>query len=279
MKALGEVLTLSQQYLQERRIERPRRIAEELLASLLQCKRIDLYMQYDRPLIETELTRFREWLKRAAKNEPVEYIAGTVDFFGCEIHTDSRALIPRPETEILVDYVAKCVKDHKTLWDVCTGSGCIGISLKKKFQNLEVSLSDLSPEAISLARENAQRNEVEVAFFLGDLLAPFEGKKADIIVCNPPYVSSDEYLNLDPSVRDFEPKMALVGGERGLDFYERLARDVSFYLNPGGLVFLEIGMDQGDCLQQIFGSGKWSRVERVKDWSGKDRFFFLELLP
>lgn len=277
MKTLGEVLQLSQQFLQERKIDKSRRVAEELLSHLLQCKRIDLYMQFDRPLIESELVCLRKWLQRAAKNEPVEYITGTVEFFGCKIGIDSRALIPRVETEWLVDLIAKRIQDQKTLWDICTGSGCIGISLKKKLPHLVVSLSDLSSEALILAAENAARNQVQVEIRCGDLLTPFQGRKVDIVVCNPPYVSSSEYLKIDGSVRDFEPKMALVGGKEGCDFYERLALELPNYLNPGGLVFLEIGESQADLIQQIFMSPKWKEAKVVKDLFGKDRFFFLEL--
>lgn len=276
MKSIAEVLRLSSQFLEERNIEKPRRLAEELLSSLLRCKRIDLYMQFDRPLEEQELSQLRGWLKRASQHEPVEYIVGEVDFFGCAIKVDSRALIPRPETEILVDWIAKKITEQKSVWDICTGSGCIGIALKKKFPQLEVSLSDISPRALSLARENAVKNGVDVSFFEGDLLTPFQGKKVDILVCNPPYVGTNEFLTLDPSVRDFEPELALVGGERGLDFFERLSVEIPEVLNPGGLVFLEIGFAQGSEVQKIFGSPVWSRSELIQDWSGKDRFFFLE---
>lgn len=276
MKTLGEVLPLSSRFLSDRKIDRSRRLVEELLSSLLRCKRIDLYMQFDRPLDDSELATLREWLKRAAKHEPVEYIVGEIDFFGCTIKTDPRGLIPRQETELLVERIANQIKEQKIIWDVCTGSGCIGISLKKKFPNLEVSLSDLSVDAISLAKENGEKNGVEVKFCVGDLFAPFLGKKADLIVCNPPYISSGEYLKIDSSVRDFEPKMALVGGEYGVDFYERLAADLPDYLNDGGMVFLEIGATQGSRVKEIFASPIWKRIEVFQDLSGKDRFFFLE---
>lgn len=276
MKTIGEVLPLSSRFLSDRKIDRPRRIVEDLLAALLRCKRIDLYMQFDRPLDDSELASLRDWLKRAAKNEPVEYIIGEVDFFGCAIKTDRRALIPRPETELLVERIANQVKDQKIIWDICTGSGCIGISLKKRFPSVEVYLSDLSSDALSLAKENGKKNGVEVQFCQGDLFAPFLGKKADLIVCNPPYVSTSEYLEIDASVRDFEPKQALVGGESGLDFYERLAVELPGYLMPGGMAFLEIGAAQGNRVKEIFASPIWKRMELFPDLSGKDRFFFLE---
>lgn len=276
MKALSEVLQLSTQFLQMRKIERPRRLVEELLAHLLRCKRIQIYMQFDRPIVEGEFAILREWLKRLSRHEPIEYITGEVEFFGCSIHTDSRALIPRPETELLVEMIAKRIQGQKSLWDICTGSGCIGIALKKKFPDMVVALSDLSPEALSLAKENAAKNGVEVEFCQGDLFAPFLGRQTEIIVCNPPYVSAKEFFTLDSSVRDFEPKMALVGGESGFDFYERLSREAPNYLLPKGQMVLEIGGTQGKKILEIFSSPIWARCELIQDLSLKDRFFFLE---
>jgi release factor glutamine methyltransferase len=233
-------------------------------------------MQYDRPFEERELIILREWLKRVSQHEPVEYITGAVDFFGCAIKVDPRVLIPRPETELLVDHIAKKITSQKILWDVCTGSGCIGIALKKKFPQLQVFLSDISEDALVLASENAEENGAEVEIFQGDLLAPFKGKCTDLLVCNPPYVQTSEFLNLDLSVRNFEPKLALVGGDQGLDFYRRLAAEIPGYLNPGGQVFLEIGFAQGKAVQEIFSSPIWRSSQLVQDFSGKDRFFFLE---
>lgn len=276
MKSLSQVLQLSTEFLQKKGIDRARRLSEELLSHLLHCRRIDLYMQFDRPLIEEELIPFREKLKRVAKGEPLEYVLGEVSFFGGSFQVDSRVLIPRPETEILVDLVAKELGDAHLLWDLCTGSGCIGISLKKKFPELDVIISDISSPALELAKQNAKRNGVEVKALLGDFTSVLTGHQVDILVCNPPYISKSEFLNLDLAVRDFEPKEALLGGERGLEFYERLALDVSSYLNPRGKVFLEIGALQGKAVQEIFESPIWIRSRLIQDYSGKDRFFFLE---
>jgi len=270
VKTIGEVLKLSTQFLKEKGLERARRLSEELLAGALSVKRMDLYLQFDRPVDEAELVQLRGWIKRCAVGEPLEYVLGEVEFAQCRIAVDSRVLIPRQETEILVDLVVKALKDGplegKVLWDLCTGSGCLGLALKKALPSLRVVLSDSSAEALSLAQKNAQKNGLDVEFRAGDLLAPFQNERADFVVCNPPYVAASEYLNLQPSVREFEPKSALVGGERGTEFYERLA-----HLNPGARVFFEIGAEQGESLKKIFGEGQVQ-----KDWADKDRFFFLE---
>ncbi len=275
MKTVSELLQLSTVFLQERGVERARRLVEELLASTLRMKRLDLYMQFDKPVEEKELAKLREPLKRLVIGEPIEYILGEVDFYGCKVAVDARVLIPRQETEILVEHILKRIKG-RVVWDLCTGSGCLGISLKKARPELEVTLSDISSDALDLAKENAEKNQVEIRLVQGDLLTPFEGQKADIVVCNPPYISISEYLNLQPSVRDFEPKMALVGGETGTEFYERLARELPPFLNDGTLVFLEMGTGQGPQLQKIFSGSPWTRAEVEKDWAGHDRFFFLE---
>lgn len=275
MKTLGEVLKLSTAFLSERNIERPRRFAEELLAHLLQKKRIDIYLQFDLPIQEAELAILREWLKRAAKHEPVEYLTREVEFLDCKIKVDRRVLIPRQETEILADHILKRCKGT-TLWDICCGSGAIGISLKKKKPELLVSSSDISEEALSLAKENGKLNGVEIEWIQGDLLTPFHGRLADMVVCNPPYLSSKEYIEADPSVRNFEPELALLGGEKGVEFYERLASDLPEHLKSGSQVFLEIGALQGDLVKQIFNSNCWAKQELLLDWSGKSRFFFLE---
>ncbi len=262
MKTIGDLVKTTQ----------PRRLVEDLLAHVLGLKRIELYMQFDRPLIELELEQLRALWKRAVRGEPVQYVMGEVEFLGCRLKVDRRALIPRQETEILADYVAKLAPEG-TLWDICCGSGCLGIALKKKFPSLNVVLSDISAEALELARENAERNEVDVTFLQGDLLAPFHNLQANFVVCNPPYISQSSYDQLDPSVRNFEPKGALVGGERGTEFYERLAAELPPFLAPHARVCLEIGFDQGDALKKNF---NWGSQTLQKDWSGKDRFFFLE---
>lgn len=268
MKSIAEVLKLSTEFLADRKIDRPRRIAEELLSHVLKLKKMDLYLQYDKPIIENELNILRELLKKCGKGEPLEYATGEVEFFGCKIKIDKRVLIPRPETEILVELVSKRIKKG-VLWDLCTGSGCIGIALKKALPELTVTLSDISADALALAAENAKGLDIEI--LQGDLLATFKGRKADYIICNPPYISQSEFDRLDPSVRDFEPKLALLAGDRGTEFYERLHRELPEYLIPGGQVFLEIGSGQGEAIKTIFPEGG----ELHFDWAGHPRFFFL----
>ena len=275
MKSIQEIIALSTQYLQERGLTRARRLVEELLSHVLQCKRLDLYLQFDRPVEEKELGQMRTHLARIAKGEPIEYVIGHVEFFGVPLQIDPRVFIPRQETEILADWVAKRLRGV-ILWDLCAGSGALGISLKKKLPHLQVTLADLSREAISLAQVNAHNNGVEVECLIGDLFAPFEGKQADAVVCNPPYIAEREYPRLSKSVADYEPKSALIAGEKGTEVYERLAQEALHHLKSGGQLFLEIGATQGNVVKEIFHFPAWSEGELLLDWSGKDRFFFLE---
>jgi len=254
---------------------------DKLLSHVLKMPRLDLYLQFDRPLHEEELSTFRSFLKRKAGGEPAEYICGEVSFFGCQIGISPDVLIPRPETEILVEKICLAIKEiplsGSRAWDICCGSGCMGIALKKRFPELAVTLADISEKALSVARENSRRNGVEVELLCGDLLAPLRGRpKAHLVLCNPPYISRKEFNELDRSVKDFEPERALIGGEDGLLFYERLSRDLPECLMPQAQVFLEIGAGQGKAVSDLFNAAHWKAKRVEKDWAGHDRFFFLE---
>lgn len=279
MKTIQETLLLSTEYLTKKGIPNPRREAEEALSVSLGMSRMDLYLSFDRPLVQNELEKCRELLTRRGKGEPYAYINGQVEFYGCQILVDPSVLIPRQETEILVDKVAKELQKmdlgHKKLWDICCGSGCIGIALKKKLPELQLSMSDLSARALNITKKNAELNQVDAQIFEGDLFQPFEGM-CDYLVCNPPYVSEAEFNDLEREVKEYEPKLALVAVDNGLDFYRRIAKNLKRYLSPGGKAWFEIGHGQGDDVAKIFINEGWTRCQVEKDWAGHDRFFSLE---
>jgi release factor glutamine methyltransferase len=284
MKTLLDVLKLATEYLTSKHIAKPRLSAEELLAHTLGLSsRLDLYMQFDRPLEEKELQDYRALIKRSAAHEPYAYIVGSLEFYGCNLLIDKRALIPRSETELLLNLAIKRLSGAPlqglVAWDLCTGSGCLGLGLKKAFPELSVTLSDISEEALALAKENAVLNQLDVTCVQGDLLNPFCGQKADIILCNPPYVSSTEFKGLDPSVATYEPTLALKAqGEKGEAFYERLSRELSSHLNLGAYLFLEIGKDQGECVTTLFQKPYFAEQRVEKDLAGHDRFFYARFL-
>ncbi len=281
MKTVLEILTLSTDYLKHKKIENPRRQAEEIISDALDIQRLQLYMEFDRPLTDEELDLCRKRLARRGKGEPAQYIRGEVQFYHCTLKVTPDVLIPRQETEILVDkvvkYLEKVPREGKILWDICSGSGCIGIALKKRFPELEVTLSDISSKALDIAKENARLNQVDIDFQQGDFFEPFNGKRADFIICNPPYVTQEEYHNLQTEVKDYEPLIALVGGEKGIEFYERLAQEAPNFLQPGGKVWLEIGDKQKEAINALFASPDWKTCRCELDWSNRDRFFFLEI--
>jgi release factor glutamine methyltransferase len=257
-----------------------KRQAEELLCDLLKCSHSDLYQSQNGLLSDQQWSIAQRWMQRRLQGEPLAYLSGKVQFYGCSLEVNSAVLIPRPETEILVDKVVTSLKRQevqgKILWDICCGSGCIGIALKKVFPTLSVYLSDASEDAIALAARNAVANGVEVVCLKGDLLAPFQGSKAHYVVCNPPYISEEEYAILSKEVRDYEPRLALVGGEKGWEFYERLAQDLPAYLYPHAQVWLEIGYQQGEIVKRLFQGPSWKKQHLENDWAGHHRFFFLE---
>ena len=280
MKTLLEILTLSTDYLQQRGIQNPRRQAEELISDALGMQRLKLYLEFDRPVSEPELELCRLRLARRAKGEPLQYIKGDMEFYGCSLFLNKDVLIPRQETEILVDMIANQLEKEelqgKCLWDICCGSGCIGIALKKKFPQLKVVLSDISKEALQVARKNAETNQVEVEFLQGDLLKPFAGCKTNYLVCNPPYIAEHEFPGLEVEVRSFEPREALVSGPTGLEIYARLAVELKEFLTSQAKAWFEIGSTQGPDIYEMFHKAGWGICRVEKDWAGHDRFFFLE---
>ncbi|HRW58722.1 MAG TPA: peptide chain release factor N(5)-glutamine methyltransferase [Chlamydiales bacterium] len=281
MKTVSEILTLSVDFLKKYKIDDARRSSEEIIAYVLGCSRLELYMQFDKPVEEEELQKIRQMLKRRTTHEPLQYILKEVPFYNVLLEVDKNVLIPRSETEMLVDIVVKDLKksgrcEGKKVLDLCTGSGAIAISLKKEFPGLDVFGIDISEEALKVAQRNAIKNEVDVRWLQNDFLAGID-EKFDYIISNPPYVSFEEYESLQSEVKLFEPKTALVADDNGLFFYKKLADIYEKYLNPGGKIFLEIGFLQKNALFNLFFDKKWKISECYQDLNGKDRFFFLEI--
>lgn len=277
MKTVREVLSYLSRTFQEANVENSEVQAEHLLGDLLGMNRMQLHDNSNRLLNADEWRMCQDRMVKRLEGMPLQYIHGEVEFYHCKIKVSPAVLIPRQETEILVDkIVQELTKEDlhgKVLWDVCCGSGCIGITLKKRFPELTVYLSDKSRDALNIAKENAALNQADVTFMEGDLLLPFQGLKADFLVCNPPYIDEDEFKELSHEVRDYEPKLALLGGKSGLDFYERLARELPQYLHDQAKIWFEIGFKQGEALLRIFSGDNWTRQKVEKDWAGLDRFF------
>lgn len=280
MQTIKKMLYLSTRYLDERNIYPARRTAEDIVAFVLKMSRVDLYLHFDRKILHKEWHACLSYLKRKGGGEPIEHMIRNVEFFQCHIEVTPSVLIPRQETEILLwkacQYIKKEAPEHAIAWDVCTGSGCLGLGLKKAFPKFTVTLSDISPDCIDLATRNAKKNRLDVSCLVGDLLDPFKDEKAHLIFCNPPYLSKREFDKLHSGVKDFEPTTALIAGETGLEFFERLSILLPEFLYSNGWAFLEIGSLQRLDIERIFSDGNWKRIISDKDWSGKDRFIFLQ---
>ena len=242
-----EVLQRSASWLRDKGFESARLEAELLLAHLLGLDRVTLYTQADRPLDTGELERCRELLRRRAQGEPVAYLTGKREFYGLEFAVGPAVLVPRPETELLVDR-ARELRPARIL-DVGTGSGCIAVACAVRLPEAEVTATDLSAPALEIARENARRHGVaeRVRFLEGDLFAPVAGERFDLVVSNPPYVADGDAA----AVARHEPGSALFAEPRGLDVIARLLAAAPEHLAPGGTLLLEIGEDQADEVRAL----------------------------
>ena len=216
-----------------------------------------------------QIDRYQSFLRGRLRHIPLEYLIHRTEFMGLSYYVDSRVLIPRQDTECLVEEALLLCKDKDVL-DLCTGSGCIGISLAVLGACRSVTLSDASEEALAVARENGLAHSVDVAFVKSDLFEEVDGD-FDIIVSNPPYIARKEIQRLMPEVRDYEPVMALDGGEDGLFFYKKIMDQLPGHLRRGGMVLLEIGFEQGKAVSRLLETRAFVRIEVKKDLAGLDR--------
>ncbi len=272
-----DLVRWSADYLRDKGIESGRLDAEHLLAEALGTERLQLYLQFERPLAPEELGRFKPLLLRRARREPLQYILGRTAFRELEVATDSRVLIPRPETEMLVQEVLDWAtgRDGLSLLDLCTGSGVVALSLVKEGPFDRALATDVSGEAIDVARRNARANDVaDVEFRVGDLFEALEeGERFAAVVSNPPYVEESARDDLQPEVRDWEPSDALFAGDLGLDVIERIVRGAGDHLEGGGLLALEIGVGQGEAVRGLLEQRHEFEDVRVRrDLSGRPRF-------
>ena len=272
---LLEVLQSTTAYFKKRAVESPRLNAEQLLAHALGRTRMELYLEFERELAEHELAPLRGLDRRRGEGEPLQHLLGTVEFCGLTFICDKRALVPRPETEQLVELVQSAIRDRRSaILDVGTGGGVIALSLANKFPDAQIYAVDISEDALSLARENATRLglSARVQFRQSDLLETMD-EKFDLIVANLPYVSKQDRQSLSPEVlRD--PEVALFAGESGDELIRKLIEQTPEHLTPGGLLALEIGIGQGPGFSEFLAKKKWRDIELRNDYQGVVRFLF-----
>jgi release factor glutamine methyltransferase len=270
-----ELLQRTAGFFQKNGVESPRLNAEHLLAHVLKRKRIELYLEFERELTETELAPLRELVRRRGQGEPLQHLLGTVEFARQTFLCDKRALVPRPETEQLVELLqSKIEKRESKILDVGTGSGVIALSLAAKFPEAEITATDVSEEALSLARENAQRLGLtsRIKFARGDLLL-YVTHVYDVIVANLPYVAEADRATLSREVRH-DPEVALFGGERGDEIVRKLIDEARSHLAPGGLLALEVGIGQANELATLMAEKNYHDIKTEADYAGVIRFLF-----
>ncbi|MFZ1220822.1 MAG: peptide chain release factor N(5)-glutamine methyltransferase [Chthoniobacterales bacterium] len=270
-----EIVQSTTAYFSKRGIESPRLNAEHLLAHVLGRKRLELYLEFERPLAEAELAPLRELVRRRGQGEPLQHLLGTVEFAGQVFLCDKRALVPRPETEQLVELLHSRIENRESkILDVGTGSGVIGLSLAAKFPEAKVTVTDISADALALARENADRlgltNRVE---FLGGDLLLYVTHVYDLIVANLPYVASTDRSTLSREVLH-DPEVALFGGDGGTEVICKLIDGARAHLNKGGLLALEMGLGQAEGLARVMAEKNYHDIEQMRDYGGVTRFLF-----
>lgn len=270
------ILGWTRDYLRRGGVELARFEAEELLARALEVKRLALYLEPERPLTEEELARFRELIARRRAGVPLQYLLGEVEFMGLKLRVDGRVLIPRPETEGLVELILRDAEPEEggEVLELGTGSGAIAVALARFLPRSRITATDISTEALKLARENAELNGVasRISFIVSDWFAGVGGR-FDLIVANPPYVSIEEQEELPREVREHEPRRAWDGGERGMEALQRIIVEAPAYLQSGGQLYLELGAGQGAEVRELAASrGAFARVEIHRDLGGKERY-------
>ncbi len=270
-----DLIHWAEKYFSSRGFEKPRNEIEWLLRELLKCRRIDLYMRFEEPIEKQKLIILRGWVQRRVKREPLQYITGTAEFYGLPLMVNSSVLIPRPETERLVDValdVLTSTEDPEIL-DIGTGSGCVALAIAKEKPTSTVTGIDISKDVVCLAKKNANKLEIaNVQFIQMDILKDVRMEKVDLIVSNPPYIPADEIKNVMENVRNFEPEIALTDDADGLTFYHRLAKIGSRLCKSGGWILMEVGLgDHPKSVMKIFKKKDYTDTTLIKDYNGDPR--------
>jgi release factor glutamine methyltransferase len=282
---IGRLLEWTTKFLAQKGSESPRLDTEVLLAHALGCKRIDLYTRHDEEAEEQKRTRFRDLIRQRIEGCPVAYLVGRKEFFSLELEVSRAVLIPRPDSECVVDEclrLAKAMPAPRVL-DVGTGSGNLAVVVARQHKTAHVTAVDLSPEALAVAERNAVKHGVggRMRFLGGDVFGPLAAEERfDFVLSNPPYIPHDDIAQLEPGVRDYEPHLALDGGKDGFAVFDRLIAGAPQYLNPGGYLIVEIGSPQeAPARQRIEAHGGYELAKTVYDGSGHPRVLKARLRP
>jgi release factor glutamine methyltransferase len=286
---IQKLLNWVTEYLAGKGVDSPRLSAELLLCHVVGLTRIELYTQFDRPVPQQKLDQLHDLVRRAGLHEPVAYLTGRTEFYSIELDIGSDCLIPRPETELLVQRAIEFLRTRdgiQFVCDLCTGSGCIAVAIGRNFPDSRVIATDISAGALEVAARNVAKHHLHerIELLQGDLFEPLveqlDVNEFDLVVCNPPYVSSAEYETLAVNVKDYEPKSALLAGTDGLDIYRRLIGKIDEFLKPGAALMLEIGYAQGPAVRELLEqTGTFAEIKIEKDPHDNDRVVMAEKIP
>ena len=251
-------------------ISSPKQNVETILAHTLNIKRLDIYLQLERKVSGKKLEIVFIIISRRKDNEPLQYILGETEFYGYTIKVDKSVLIPRPETELLVERIIAEENDIKNILEIGTGSGALVIALAKKMNGIVIDATDISEDALRIAEQNTILNQVDINIFKSDI---FDNvlNKYDLIISNPPYISLTDYKQLPVEIKDFEPKSALLADDNGLFFYNKILQKAKDHLTESGKIYFEIGYDQAKKITEIAKKNRFSNIKVFKDLNGFDR--------
>ncbi|MEA2095878.1 MAG: peptide chain release factor N(5)-glutamine methyltransferase [Candidatus Cloacimonadota bacterium] len=256
-------------------ITSPKQNAEIIISHVLKMKKLDIFLHLEKEILDVQLNTILEITSRRKKHEPLQYILGETEFYGCTIKVTPDVLIPRPETELLVEKIIHEEKEVDNILEIGTGSGAIVIALAKNMNEIKIDAVDISGSALKIAQQNAELNNVEINFFQSDI---FENvtDKYDLIISNPPYISQDQYKQLPKEIKDHEPKSALQAENNGLYFYKKILQKAKEHLTESGKVYFEIGYDQAEEISNIARENRYQKVEIFQDLNGFDRIMRIE---
>jgi len=272
-KTVLKILNKSIDQLKKYNIENPQLNAELIISHVLDMNKANLYLNSKDILDNEKSDIIEQFIIRRTKHEPLQYILGETEFYGCKIKVNPDVLIPRPETELLVE---KLVQENvNSILEIGTGSGAIAIALAKQMKNVQIEATDISEKDLNTARQNGELNNVSINFIQSDIFENIKNKY-DIIVSNPPYISKKEYDNLAPEIKDYEPEISLLAKEEGLFYYKKIFENAKDYLTEKGKIYFEIGYNQAEKIKEIAKENGFDEINVFKDLNGFDRIVMIK---
>jgi release factor glutamine methyltransferase len=267
---ISEIINWAADLLTSKDIENPKLDSEYIISYVLGMSRLELNLHQEDEVAEDDLALIQSMISRRKKNEPLQYIIGETDFYGLTFKVNEHVLIPRPETELLIEKIVKENPVADNILEIGTGSGAIAITLAANIKKTKIMAVDISEEALQIARENAIKNKVNINFCLSDVFENVTGKY-DLIVSNPPYISKKEYQYLSHEIREYEPSIAFLADDSGLAFYKKILSSAKDYLTKKGKIYFEIGYNLSESIKKVAKENGFRNIETVKDLNGFDR--------